>query len=206
MTPTRRAERRLILASASTARARLLEEAGYSFEVLVTDAEDSAREYSDPHMYCMERAIAKCRAAAGKVLDGVVVAADTVATLDDHIIGKPADEADAHATLRRLSRKPHEVVSALAVIVVPEGLTFALTDSTTVHMKPMNDREISEYISSGEAKGRAGSYAVQETGDRFVEKLEGSYTNVVGLPMEAFGQLLEILSNRGIFIGQSALE
>jgi septum formation protein len=186
----------LVLASASSARAQLLLDAGFRFTVRVSDSEDRANGFDNTHALCLHKALAKARDIADSVERGIVIGADTVALLKGRVIGKPASAEEAHKILHLLSRSPHEVISGLAVVLQPEGLILAGTEVTRIFMRPMTDEEISGYIASGEAMGKAGAYAVQETGDRFVDRMEGSYSNVVGLPMELLESLLSQLTTR----------
>ena len=194
----------LFLASASPARADLLAAAGYRFRRVVTDGEEEAPDSPSPSLHVLYRALAKAASAARRLKRGVIVAADTVAACEGKIIGKPADEAEAAAILRRLSRTPHDVLTGLCVRVEPGGPLLCGVEITRVHMRPMNEEDIAAYVASGEAMGKAGAYAVQETGDRFVERVEGSFSNVVGLPMELLGGFMEILANRGIVVPRKA--
>ncbi|MFA4985628.1 MAG: Maf family protein [Candidatus Brocadiia bacterium] len=188
----------LYLASASKARADLLLAAGYRFGVVVTDVEDSAAPQADPLIYALERSQLKAVHGAAHIDRGIVIGADTVAHCSAGIIGKPGSEDDAVRTLRVLSSEPHRVITGLTLFVKPEGIIVSSAAVTGVLMRPMSDDDILAYVRSGEAMGKAGSYAVQETGDRYVEKLTGSYSNVVGLPMELLVEMLEFLANKGI--------
>jgi len=189
----------LILASASPARAELLKKAGYSFTIVVSDSEGDAKSSENPYDYAIQRAIVKAKSVAETVDSGVIIGADTIAWCNGKIVGKPANPKDAKETLFALSSNPHEVITGLAVIVKPCGSIIALSESTKVVMHPMSQTEINEYVASGEAMGKAGSYAIQETGDKFVDRIEGSFSNIVGIPMELLAEVLEFLKNRGIF-------
>ncbi|GAB4155182.1 MAG: Maf family protein [Planctomycetota bacterium] len=190
----------LVLASASEARAELLRSAGLRFSVIVSNCEEKAPSFSDPVADCLSKALMKALDVSGHVERGVVIGADTIALLNSRVIGKPLDEQDARRTLRELSNNPHQVVTGVAIVVVPDMIVLSGTESTSVFMRPMSDEEIDEYVRSGEALGRAGSYAVQRNGDKFVERMEGSFSNVVGLPMELLFSLLDILIAKGIAV------
>lgn len=183
----------LVLASSSPRRRELLREAGYRFEVKPPPLDDRgvARTVS-PGAYVESLAYLKAMAAidAHGLEGALVLGADTVVELGGELIGKPADEADARRILTQLSGSEHNVLTGLALLDVPGGRRFLAHDVTTIHMRPMTAGEIGAYVASGEAQGKAGAYALQETGDRFVERMQGSMTNVVGLPMELFEQLL----------------
>jgi septum formation protein len=188
----------LFLASASKARASLLGDAGFRFGVIVTDGESSAAHRSDPLAHVLERSQLKALQGAAQIDRGLVIGADTVAYCSAGIVGKPESEQDAIRALRLLSSEPHRVITGLTLYVKPEGVIVSSAAVTGVTMRRMSDLDILEYVNSGEAMGKAGSYAVQETGDRYVERLDGSYSNVVGLPIELLAELLEFLANKGI--------
>jgi septum formation protein len=118
----------------------------------------------------------------------VVLAADTLVLLKSHILGKPADAADARGLLLRLRGTRHTVVTGVALRRGEVERTGA--DETVVVMRRVTEEAINAYVATGEPMGKAGAYAVQEEGDRFIERMEGSYTNVVGLPMELVGRML----------------
>lgn len=181
---------KLVLASASPRRKKLLEDAGFSLEIIVPDVEEISSGVGDPHEVAKINSIRKAEAVAAGLDEGIVVASDTIVALGGKIIGKPADEADAHRILEELSGTRHGVISGVAIIDASTGATVSATDETFVTMREITDDEISDYVGSGEAFGKAGAYAIQETADRFVEKLEGSFATVVGFPMEVFEDLL----------------
>jgi septum formation protein len=131
---------------------------------------------------------ARCVARMG-YQDDCILAADTVCALGDRVIGKAADADEARLILHELSHNPHQVITGVTVLT--PGRRRIASDSTTVFMHPMTDEQIDAYIESGEWIGKAGAYAIQETADRYVDRIEGSFTNVVGLPMELVLQMLE---------------
>jgi MAF protein len=182
---------KIILASASQRRRQMLEDAGYEFTVCVSGVEERGPESGDPHEISKHNALAKAKAAAKKYSSGIIVGSDTVVALGGRIIGKPADDADAIKILKTLSGTRHSVVSAVALVDASSGRSAAISDETFVTMRRMTDAEIAEYVESGEAAGKAGAYAIQETGDRFVEKLEGRMSTVVGFPIEVFEKFLD---------------
>jgi septum formation protein len=118
-----------------------------------------------------------------------VLGADTIVVVNGEILGKPTDRADAERMLRALSGTRHRVITGVALLE-PDGRRRITSDVTCVTLRGMSEREIADYLDSGEWIGKAGAYAIQETADRFVQKVEGSWSNVVGLPMETVGQLL----------------
>jgi len=191
MTPHRP---QLVLASNSPRRRELLRQAGYRFEVVAPPGEDrGVSQASSPGAYVESLAYMKAMAAIDRhgLTDALVLAADTVVDLAGRIIGKPADAADARRILSELSGSEHSVLTGLALVDLAAGRRLLAHDVTKVRMRRMTPEEIDAYVASGEALGKAGAYALQETGDRYVEHMEGSLTNVVGLPMQLLERLLK---------------
>jgi septum formation protein len=174
----------LILASASPRRRALLEEAGIAFRVVVPGVPEHEPERGDPHAVAAANARRKAEAVAGEP----VLAADTVVAVGDRLLGKPADEAEARESLRALSGTTHRVVTAVALKA--GGQVRVRTVETRVTMRPLAEAEILAYARSGEGLGKAGGYAIQETADRFVTRLDGPFDNVVGLPVDTVRSLL----------------
>jgi septum formation protein len=186
---------RVLLASRSPRRRQLLEEAGYAYEVVPSGYDEPPPDAGErPEAYALRLAHAKAAAArellAARTVDGVILAADTVVDLDGEILGSPATDEEAVAILQRLSGSRHSVVTGVVALDAASGRSVAGTDRTRLVMLPMGDDEIRAYVASGESRGKAGAYAIQESGDRFVKVLDGSLTNVVGLPMELVERLL----------------
>ena len=181
----------LILASTSPRRRRLLAEAGYRFRSASPLCEEAGfPPGADPELSAARAAEAKAASVASRLAKGVVIGADTIVVLAGEIIGKPADRADARRILGRLSGSTHRVVTGVCVIDAASGRRLSRTVSTEVVLGEMSASEIDRYVESGESDGKAGAYAIQESGDRFVKELRGSLTNVVGLPMEALREML----------------
>jgi septum formation protein len=190
---------RLVLASSSPRRRTLLEEAGYRFEVESPRvAEPAPAPDETPERYSVRLARLKAREVASRLAPGagervVVLGADTVVDLEGEVIGQPASDAEARVMLGRLSGSRHAVVTAIVLVEADAaggGRETEAVERTELEMLPMTEDEIAAYVASGEGRGKAGSYAIQETGDRFVRVLRGSLTNVVGLPMERFAAML----------------
>ncbi len=181
----------LILASASPRRRELLAATGRTFRVVPSDAEESVPEGLSPAEAAELLACRKAEAVASRLTNGIVIGADTIVTSGSDLIGKPSDRADAIRILECLSRRAHTVITGLCLIDARTRRRLSACERTRVHMRGMERREIEEYVDSGEAMGKAGAYAIQESGDRFVERIEGSLSNVVGLPMELLERLLE---------------
>ncbi|MHC4309870.1 MAG: Maf family protein [Planctomycetota bacterium] len=186
----------IILASRSPRRKQLLAEAGYEFTTVWPDIDESAfvDEAKNP-CECAERlALAKAKAVAERNPQCLVLGADTVADFEGEIIGKPADAKEAEEITRMLFSGPHEVITAVAIVQESRGTEIVESDSTTVYPKKLTESQIAEHIKGGSWRGKAGAYAIQEGGDEFVERIEGSLTNVMGLPMELVQRLLEGLA------------
>ena len=181
-----------ILASASPRRRELLSEAGYQFTLVPPDLDESIfpTEGIEAAQYAKKLALAKADSVAQAYPDRVVLGADTVVDFEGRIIGKPADAKDAERITGMLFRTPHKVVTGLAIVRVCDNTRLVESDSTTVYPRRMTAEQIAEHVRGGSWRDKAGAYAIQETGDEFVEKIEGSLTNVMGLPMELLKSLL----------------
>jgi septum formation protein len=180
----------LILASGSPRRKKILEDAGYILRVVPSGVEETLPPAGDARAVACANSLKKALAVAETLESGLVVGSDTVVALGNGIIGKPVDAADARRILARLSGTCHSVVSGVAVVDAATGRSGVTCDETLITMCAMTGAEIDGYVASGEALGKAGAYAIQETGDRFVERIEGSFSNVVGFPLEIFEGLL----------------
>jgi septum formation protein len=174
----------LVLASRSPQRAAILDQLGVPFVARPTTADELGA--GDPHVVALENARRKAEAARAAAADGEhVLAVDTLVALGDRIFGKPADEAQARATLAELSGRTHRVVSGL---VLDDRATVAVT---AVTFRPLDDRLLDWYVGTGEWRERAGGYAIQGRGAALVRSIDGDYLNVVGLPVAALLDLME---------------
>jgi septum formation protein len=189
--------KRIILASVSPRRRKIFADAGYAFETADPgDVEELVTGFALPERLAIEKARAKALAVAerlGPPYPALVVGADTLVAAQGKVIGKPLDRADAAAILSGLSGTRHCVVSGVCVILADgtgsatkKTLLLEFAEPTWVTMRKMSAAEIAAYVDSGQSDGKAGAYAIQENGDKFVEKLEGSFLNVVGFPLERF--------------------
>jgi nucleoside triphosphate pyrophosphatase len=180
----------LVLASASPRRAELLRTAGFSFDVRPADVDETPRLAEPPAAYALRVARDKALAAAGRMdaADVWILAADTVVVADGHILGKPTDHADARRMLSMLSGVVHEVLTA--VVVRHDEVETSEVVSTRVRFAALGPAEIDWYVGSGEPDGKAGAYAIQGLGSRFVDRIEGSWSNVVGLPVATVYRML----------------
>lgn len=185
---------RLILASASPRRHQILRDAGYAFEIVDPgEVEDEVRSAPTPEELAEGKAAAKARHVARSPKGSepaLIIGVDTLCAADGDVIGKPLDRPDAIRILTRLSGTRHRVISGYCLLPFPAGDACIGSETTWVTMRPMAPGEIHAYVASGEADGKAGAYAIQETGDAYVDKLEGSFLNVVGFPLETFERTL----------------
>lgn len=172
---------RLVLASASPRRCDLLRAAGYVFDVVPADIDETADVGEGAADYVQRLATAKARAIAQVCPDCLVLGADTTVCIDGLLLGKPADAEDARVMLRRLAGRAHDVFTGVSLV----GPDFVWTgvEHTTVWIAELDEAEIADYVGSGEPFGKAGAYAIQGSASRFVTRIEGDYANVVGLPV-----------------------
>jgi septum formation protein len=187
----------LILASASPRRAELLRAAGYEFEIAAAGIDESIRDGESPARY-VRRLAAEKSAAVGSDLDltPIVLGADTTVVVDGEMLGKPADDRDIARMLRRLSGRRHDVLTGVSVRRGSEEL--GLVDTTTVEFSALSDQDIAWYVASGEGHDKAGGYAIQGRASRFIPRIDGSYSNVVGLPIASVADLLRSLLASGL--------
>jgi septum formation protein len=159
--------------------------------VRVPEVDERPSPGENPRTHVQRLAAAKARSAAGGLRAGLVIAADTVVVLDGNIIGKPRDQKEAARILSLLSGRTHNVYSGLAVMDALSGKILTKVVRSRVTMNTLKEREIARYVESGEPCDKAGAYAAQGRGRLLIAGVEGSYTNVVGLPLPALRQLLE---------------
>jgi septum formation protein len=182
----------LVLASRSPRRADLLAAAGFEFRVEAADIDETPRPGEDAAQYALRLATAK--AAAVTVSDNdVVLAADTVVVLAGEIMGKPKHAADASRMLAALSGRRHDVITAICLRRA--GGAISELSSTAVWFTSLNAREIQWYVDSGEPMDKAGAYGIQGLASRFIVRIEGEYTNVVGLPVAQVYRLLSLINS-----------
>jgi septum formation protein len=189
-------DRPLVLASSSPRRRQLLEEAGLEHEVVAPPLAEPVHLGKGlwPARRTEALAYFKARAVSDARPEDLVLGADTVVAVGGRVLGKPADADDARRILRMLSGTRQAVITGVALL--GPGRRGIASETTYVTMRSMSEEELEAYIASGEWKGKAGAYAIQETADRFVTKLEGSFSNVVGLPMELVGRMLRLAGRR----------
>lgn len=187
---------KVILASKSPRRSELLSQVGMDFTVVVSDADENI-DIKNPSEFVMELSKIKGMAVYEKLCnendDIVVIGADTVVVLGDKILGKPKNDDDAFNTLKELSNNVHKVMTGVSLIYRKNGEVKIDTfyEETKVYMYDVSDAEIKEYLSTGEHSDKAGSYAIQGIAGKFIEKIEGDYNNVVGLPVARLYQRMK---------------
>jgi septum formation protein len=180
---------RLLLASASPRRAELLRAAGFVFDIQPANADESVHAGEMPAHYVTRVSQAKARVMLPIAGDRVVLAADTTVVVDGEIFGKPQNAADAVRMLRALRNRRHEVMTGVTLAAGARVMTRV--ETTAVEFAQLSEREIEWYVGSGEPVDRAGAYAVQGLASRFVTRVEGSYSNVVGLPVSLVYDMLK---------------
>jgi len=194
---------RFVLASGSPRRRKLLEKAGYEFDVVLP----TVAEISGAWLTIREATVSNARRKAVEVAQSapgaVVLGADTLVALDGRVIGKPADLASAARILRRLSGRVHEVWTSVFVCHPASGKAHSFQEVSLVHFRKLNNSAIANYLAKVDPLDKAGAYAAQGRGAEIIDRIEGSYTNVVGLPMgetarvlRAFGVYASRVSNR----------
>lgn len=183
----------LVLASSSPRRREILERLGLPFTIVVSDVDETPRAGEGPEALAARLALAKARAVAARHEEGLVVGADTVVARDGRLFGKPADAADAAAMLRALRGGPHLVVTGIAVVRASDGAVRSATVPATVTMRPYSGAEIAAYVATGEPMDKAGAYGAQGQGARLIERVDGPFLTVVGLPLDELRPLLREL-------------
>jgi len=192
---------RFYLASASPRRLELLRQIGIDPIVAPANVDERVRAGEAPEHFVRRLAERKARAAAERLADatdGLLLAADTAVVIDGESLGKPTDPAESAAMLRRLRGRTHEVLTAVFLLRTDDGRSVGEVDSTRVHFRPFDDATVAVYVRSGEGVDKAGAYAIQGRGVLLVERIEGSWSNVVGLPLE---RLPDWVSRLGIDLG-----
>ena len=188
----------LYLASKSPRRAEILKSLGIAFTVVPADIDESVKQHEAPHAYVLRLCAEKAQAGlnilalemdAEQLTSCVVLAADTTVCVDDDILGKPESEQDAIMMLQSLEGRSHVVHTGIALAC--NGVIKTAISTTRVWMKSLNREEITAYVTTGEPMDKAGSYGIQGLGGRFVTRIDGSYTGVMGLPVFETMQLLD---------------
>jgi septum formation protein len=194
---------RLILASASPRRAELLRAAGFEFDVVVAAVDESVRAGESPTAYvrrlAAEKSAAVVKSSGGPperghcepVADAIIIGADTTVVVDGELLGKPRDDGEVAAMLRKLSGKRHNVLTGISLR--QGAYEVGRVETTAVEFRALSEDEVEWYVESGEGRDKAGAYAIQGLAARFIPRIDGSYSNVVGLPVAAVAELLRSL-------------
>ncbi len=184
----------LVLASQSPRRSDILRQAGIPFTVRVADVDESVLPGESPRAYVRRLAEAKARAVRAAP-EETVLGADTTVVIDGEILAKPVDAADARRMLALLSGRRHEVLTGICLLRAGDAVCDCAT--TEVVFAPLSEREIAEYVASGEPMDKAGAYAIQGLASKFVERIEGDYFNVMGLPVALVYRRLQMTLPHG---------
>jgi septum formation protein len=180
---------KLILASGSPRRAEILRAAGFSFEVLAADIDEILRPGEAATDYVQRLAGEKAHTVARRIAKAepdakaIIIAADTTVVVNGTILEKPESTSDAQRMLKQLSGRTHDIYTGVALLRLPDGAERIFVDVTRVDFADLNATEIADYVASGEPFGKAGGYAIQGLGGRFVKRIEGCYFNVMGMPV-----------------------
>lgn len=174
--------KKIILASASPRRKELLEQIGVTFEIRKATGEEVMTS-SIPTEVVKELSMQKAREVAERCSNSIIIGADTVVAADGRILGKPKDKEDAMRMLKMLQGKEHQVITGVTILLQETGEELSFAETTHVHVFPMTDMQIMQYIESGEPMDKAGAYGIQGKFAAYVSGIEGDYNNVVGLPI-----------------------
>jgi septum formation protein len=182
---------KLILASASPRRAQILRDAGFHFDAVPSPVDETPLPGESALDHVQRLADAKAELAAARVVGpAIILAADTVVTLDGRIFGKPRSTDDARYMLEQLSGRTHSVLTGVTLIRLPDAERRSFVESTQVHFAHLSAEEITRYLATGEPHDKAGAYAIQGRAGRYIPRIEGDYFNVVGLPLARVTQAL----------------
>ena len=185
----------IILASASPRRKELLEKLGFKFTVEAGNCEEDINSELEPHELVRQLSILKAKSVASGYKNAIVIAADTIGLIGNKILGKPHTENEACKMLNAINGKPHTVITSFTVLDTATNKILTNTVDTKVYIKKLTHSEIDAYVKTGEPLDKAGAYAIQGLGAVIVEKIEGDYYNVMGLPLNS---LVETLKEFGI--------
>ena len=181
----------IILASASPRRKELLEKIGLRFEVEPSNYEEDMLSALEPHELAQKISLEKAKVVASKHKNAIVIAADTFTIFGGQILGKPHTEKEARKMLETISGKSHSVITGFSIIDTGTSKTLSKSVETKIYIRKLTLAEIDAYVKSKEPLDKAGAYAIQGLGSVFVEKIEGDYFNVIGLPLSAFTEALK---------------
>ncbi|MDO8745899.1 MAG: Maf family protein [Candidatus Brocadiaceae bacterium] len=188
-------KKRLILASNSPRRMVLLKSLGYHFDIVPHDIVECIHDNVLPVELVQNIAFLKASDVASRVCNAIIISSDTIVVHKKSILGKPKDVNDAKRTLSILSDSEHDVISGVCVMELPSRKKMLRIEQTHIKMRIIKDEEIDRYILTGEPMDKAGAYAIQGEGRKFIEKIDGSFSNVVGLPLELLQEMLNQFMN-----------
>ena len=193
----------IILASTSPRRRELLALLGVSFEIIPPTCDEALSPDVSPCEHAKRFALDKAESIATQHPESLVLGSDTVIEIDDALLGKPEDIKEADTMLRQLRGRRHQVHTGLAVIRKANNFSEALVETAKVWIKPFSEVELRQYLDTEESFGKAGAYSIQGKGAKLIEKIEGDYPTIVGLPLWRVGKLLE---EQGVRLGKSIEE
>ncbi len=180
----------IVLASASPGRYEVLRRTGIPFTVDPSDCDESL-DAATPEEHVMTLAMRKALAVASRHPDSIIIGADSVVELDGDILGKPGSSADARRMLGRLAGRSHRLLTGVAIVDSGSGKTYQGIEATLVHIRALTEEQLDDYVASGEPMGKAGSYELQGLGAAIIDRIEGDFANVVGLPIAHLARALE---------------
>lgn len=184
---------KIILASGSPRRKELMALLPWAFEVFVKEVDERLDDSLTMQENMIRLALKKAKASMATHPHQWVIGADTMVVLDGEMLGKPRGSEDAAHMLRKLSGRQHQVITSVGIVCGSKGIEEAFCEETKVTMQPLTEQEIQDYIATGEPLDKAGSYAIQGIGARFIEGIQGDYFNVVGLPVHRLYRVLSQL-------------
>jgi septum formation protein len=187
--------KKFVLGSSSPRRAELLRKAGINFEVVVPENINEEQISADPVSHVLELSRKKAENVAKKVRNSIILGADTIVVLNGEILGKPKDSEEAFKMLKKLSGKEHKVYTGISLVDKDKGRVISGYQLTKVKFNQLKDKEIKDYIDTGEPLDKAGAYGIQGMGNFLVEKIEGDLDNVIGLPLRKLEELLIKIRN-----------
>ncbi|MGL6107622.1 Maf family protein [Romboutsia sp.] len=190
----------IILASASPRRKEILENTNIKFSIIKSEIDEVLLENELPCQVAIRLALEKSMDIATKHRSSLVIGADTIVVLDDMVLGKPKDEEDATNMLRRLSNREHQVITGISLINLDNNKKIIDYVVSNVKFKDLSDEDIKDYINTKESLDKAGAYGIQGYGALLVEKIEGDYFNIVGLPISKISDLLKVHFNINLFM------
>jgi len=183
--------KKIYLASSSPCRKQLLSQIGLEFEVVTSDYEEDMTLDLTPTELAKFLSIGKAESVDKNIQSGLIIAADTFISFNNKVLGKPKDEEDAKVILQSISGKVVEAITGLTIMDAKTKKQISKAAVTKVFIKKLSDREIDNYIKTGEPMDKAGAFGIQEIGALLIEKIEGDYNNIVGLPLFALSEVLK---------------